>query len=106
MNNHLNLHVQQLYQSRYLEVPQHTLQVQLLLLLENFSFSPLHIKYKTLPNGKPIVRQNIEADAFPIVVLDILFGEEKKKNFLEEEATELAKYVVAPLEAHYFAIPS
>lgn len=53
-------------------------------------------KYKTLPNGKPIVRQNIEADAFPIVVLDILYGEEKKKNFLEEEATELAKYVVAP----------
>ena len=40
--------------------------------------------------------QNIEADAFPIVVLDILYGEEKKKNFLEEEATELAKYVVAP----------
>ena len=39
--------------------------------------------------------KNIEADAFPIVVLDILYGEEKKKNFLEE-ATELAKYVVAP----------
>lgn len=52
-------------------------------------------KYKRLPNGKPIVRENIENDAFPIVVLDVLYSEEKK---ISKNCTinELEKYIVAP----------
>lgn len=52
--------------------------------------------YVGLPNGKPIVRENIENDAFPLVVLDILYREEKSIEVGKTSIKTLAKYIVAP----------
>lgn len=56
-------------------------------------------KYNTfvgLPNGKPIVRKNTLNDAFPIVVFDILYNEEKSIIITTDNVGKISKYVVAP----------
>lgn len=56
-------------------------------------------KFKGLPNGKPIVRQNQVNDAFEIVVLETLYGKELDINIGKMTAADvdkIAKYVVAP----------
>lgn len=55
-----------------------------------------------LPNNNPIVRQNIKADAFALVVLDILFGvdlglSDSGSGFISsDKLAEVTKYIVAP----------
>lgn len=52
-----------------------------------------------LPTGKPIVRQNQKNDAFEIVVLETLYGEEKGidiEKMSDSDIPSLAKYIVAP----------
>ena len=52
-----------------------------------------------LPTGKPIVRQNQKNDAFEVVVLETLYGDEKNIDVLkmsESDMPSLAKYIVAP----------
>ena len=52
-----------------------------------------------LPTGKPIVRQNQKNDAFEIVVLETLYGEEKGidiEKMFDSDIPSLAKYIVAP----------
>lgn len=51
--------------------------------------------FKGLPNGAPIVRLNIENDAFALAVLKIMYREQIE-NLDTADATTLAKYVVAP----------
>lgn len=52
-----------------------------------------------LPTGKPIVRQNQKNDAFEIVVLETLYGEEKGidiEKMSDSDIPSLAKYIVVP----------
>ena len=59
-------------------------------------------KFVNLPSNKPIVRQNQINDAFEIVVLEALYGEEKEINVQEmndKNVEELSKYIVAPPDA-------
>ncbi len=53
-------------------------------------------KFKTLPNGRPIVRENIQNDALPIVALLILYGDELELDAETVKITDIEKYIVAP----------
>ncbi len=56
-------------------------------------------KFKGLPNGKAIVRENQKNDAFEIVVLETLYGKEKGidvSKMSSADIDKIAKYVVAP----------
>lgn len=49
-----------------------------------------------IPNGKPIVRQNIENDAFTLVVLDILYGRELGLTINAKNINKIKNMIVAP----------
>ena len=51
--------------------------------------------FKGLPNGAPIVRNNIKNDAFPIVVLKALYNEQIPE-LNNDDILTFAKYIVAP----------
>ena len=54
-------------------------------------------KYQGLPNGSPIVRMNQPNDAFEIVVLETLYGDEKDIDISEisvRDVEKLTKYIV------------
>ena len=56
----------------------------------------MYEKYKGLPNGGPIVRENTKNDAFPIVVLDILYSHKLGIDMKSIQASDLAKIIVPP----------
>lgn len=52
-----------------------------------------------LPTGSPIVRQNQKNDAFEVVVLETLYGDEKGIDIMkmsDSEVPSLSKFIVAP----------
>lgn len=52
--------------------------------------------FRGLPNGKPIVRENITHDAFALVVFETLYGQEFNISLNTTTATQLSKFIVAP----------
>ena len=53
-------------------------------------------KFKGLPSGAPIVRNHIKNDAFALTTLKILYQPELDIEFEPSQASELAKYIIAP----------
>lgn len=53
-------------------------------------------KFKGLPNGKPIVRENTLNDAFTLVVLDILYEKELNFKINTNNLSKIEKMIVPP----------
>ncbi|OWV12321.1 hypothetical protein, partial [Fibrobacter sp. UWB5] len=54
-------------------------------------------KFVGLPAGNAIVRENQRNDAFELVVLEILYGEQTKiKDLSKKDVDKLCKYIVVP----------
>lgn len=53
-------------------------------------------EFKGLPNGKPIIRENILNDAFTLAVLDILYGKELNFKIDTNNLSKIEKIIVPP----------
>jgi len=65
------------------------------MILENKT-ERMYNTFNGLPLDKPIVRNNQRDDAFELVVLQSLYGLQLDLSFQASEASEIAKYVIAP----------
>lgn len=53
-------------------------------------------EFQGIPNGKPIVRNNIEEDALTLVVLDILYSKSLNFDISVKNISKIKKLIVAP----------
>ena len=56
----------------------------------------LYDEFRGLPNEYPIVRNNIENDAYPLAILKLVYGKLLGINVSKENIEVVSSYVVAP----------
>lgn len=58
--------------------------------------SKYYEEFVGLPNEHPIVRHNQQADAYPLVVLDIIYGKNLDFSIEKRNISDICNYIVAP----------